>query len=169
MESCSLTFFLKNQFLNASLSHVRHVKQQHEENRNFSGHWLCSGDIYIPSAMSQHPFALMGGYFCRCTSTVYWFFLASVSKGDLFPTLIPRVLGPEPAYTDHLWMGSTRALCFIASRPFQNKLCWHHKAERSCSPFWLWSSWVGSVSLGQDLWNCVLRSRLPASFLIFFI
>lgn len=161
MESSSLTFFLKNQFLNASLSHVRHVTTAWRKQTFLATD--CSGDTYIPSAMSQHPFALMGGYFCRCTSTVYWFFLVSVSKGDLFPPLSLESWAQSSAYTDHLWMGSTRALCFIASRPPFRISSAGTTNGKEAAALWLWSSWDGSVSLGQDLWNCVLRSGLPAS------
>lgn len=136
-----------------------------KRDRKFSAHWLCSGDTSIPSAISLHPCALMGGYFCRWlfSSTMYWIFLVSVSKGDLFLPLSLESGAQSSPYTDLLWMGSTRALCFVASRPPFRISSAGISNGKETAALWLWSRWGGTVSLGQGLWTCVLGRGLPAS------
>lgn len=107
--------------------------------RKFFGHWLSSGDPSIPLGIYLYPFAIMGCYFCRwlISSIVYWFFFLSISKGDLFLPLSAEVGAQSSPGIDHLWMGSTRSLCSVASSsPFGISSAGVSN-EKETAAFWL--------------------------------
>lgn len=93
-----------------------------KRDRKFFGHWLCSGDTSIPSAIYQHRFARMGDCFCRwlISSTVHWFFLVSVARDDLCLPL-PQSLGPwaPHAWTSLEWEQLDLCVFVASSSPFR--------------------------------------------------